>query len=107
MRRYFYFGFVSASLLVAIVFWVTTVHAARLAKVTHGETEVYESPSQSSRVLQRLEKSRYVTASNIPTRGFYKVRTHTGNIGWIVDEALDFKSVEGISSSAVIESSEE
>ncbi len=71
------------SVIVALPAW-----AARGAVVEDVDTKVYETPSKTSRVIETLAAKTEIAVSNLPTSGFHKVRTPSGEIGWIQASSL-------------------
>jgi hypothetical protein len=77
-------------ILVFIFFLAGPCFGARLGKIKSVEVDLYESPSQSSKSLSHLRAGQFVAASNLPTRGFFKVRSASGVVGWITGDAIEF-----------------
>ncbi len=71
-----------------LCFFAGDVSAAQLAKVEAAEVEVYTEPSAQSAVVGKLKSGDLVAASNLPTRGFYKIRMPQGEVGWVSAEVL-------------------
>lgn len=63
-------------------------HAARVATVESDTAKVFETPNSSAKVVAEVKKKSQIAASNLPTEGFYKVRTAAGVIGWVAEEDL-------------------
>lgn len=82
------------SLLVALLLSVCALGtagealAARLARVDIEGAEIFEGPGKGYRLLEKLPKGAAVSASNVPTEGYYKIRTVAGVVGWISAEVL-------------------
>ncbi len=64
--------------------------AAQFATVGDGGAVVFEGPTPESRTLSRLELGDRVSAANVPIQGYFKVRTRSGQIGWISTQSLVF-----------------
>jgi hypothetical protein len=58
-------------------------HAAQSGKVIVDSAVVHEFPQAESKPLDQVTKDTVVAVSNLPTEGFYKVRTQSGVVGWI------------------------
>ncbi len=74
--------------VIAIFMLHVPIQAAQLSQVDVKEAEVYADPDARSNVVGKLIKNQYVAASNLPTRGFYKVRMPDGTVGWVSAEVL-------------------
>ena len=86
---------VVAIALIAVWFYgFESSHAARVARVEKqdGSTDavIFELPSVQAPTVGKIKRGKFVSASNQPTQGFYKVRTQDGRIGWISDQDLSF-----------------
>ena len=57
--------------------------AAQYGKVVVDQANVYEFPQARSKVVGKAMKDEVMVVSNIATEGFYKVRTSTGDLGWV------------------------
>ena len=74
--------------LLVILFGTSGAHAARLATVQEGGADVYEEADTTSKVVEKLPAKTDLAASNLPTAGFHKVRTPSGEIGWVQAASL-------------------
>lgn len=70
-------------ILMILSIWSASAHAARLAHVIVDEAEIREFPQKKAKSIGTLKKGEEVAVSNLPTEGFYKVRTKSGDLGWI------------------------
>lgn len=68
---------------------------ARFAKVDDDNVVVYQGPSEKSDILAKVKKGTRLYASNLPTEGYYKVRTAAGVVGWIKADVLELEPVPG------------
>ena len=57
--------------------------AALPARVDVDESPVFDSPPVARRTIGAVRRGERIAVSNVPTRGFYKVRTQDGTIGWV------------------------
>ncbi|MBN22561.1 MAG: hypothetical protein CL678_14860 [Bdellovibrionaceae bacterium] len=73
---------------VFLFFGMNHAFSAQSAKVSIEGANVYKSPSEGGEVIESLDQGQKVPVSNYPTRGFYKVRTPSGQIGWIKGEEI-------------------
>lgn len=83
----------SSKMIQVVIFFLFAVpaFAARMAIVESLHVEVREAPRQDSNVIIKLKKGDVVTASNLPTEGFYKIRTEDEEVvGWVSGTALSF-----------------
>lgn len=81
-----FFGFIAM-----IFFLLCNLPSGSIASqkaVTETETNLYASPDRDSPVLESLDQGKSVDASNVPTSGFYRVRTQDKKIGWIKEGDL-------------------
>jgi hypothetical protein len=73
-----------------VFFLVPLVEAAQPARVDRDEVDVYASPDSMSRVIETLYRGVGLAVSNLPTQGFYRVRTPSQKLGWIRASDLSF-----------------
>lgn len=58
--------------------------SAQTARVDTPETMVYSIPNEKdARVVKVLSKGAPLAVSNVPTEGYFKVRTSDGTVGWV------------------------
>ncbi len=83
-------GFRLAPILMAAVvcFLGQLALAAQSATVDVDQLEIYDGPGKQYHVIDHLSKGMGVSASNLPTQGFYKIRTGTGQLGWVAADSL-------------------
>ena len=65
-----------------------SAEAARIGTVDIEGTEMYDGPGRGFRLIDKLPKGVQVATSNLPTEGFFKVRTSSGIVGWVSAESL-------------------
>lgn len=65
--------------------------AARSGKVLLSDTELREGHDPVSKVILKLKKGDDVVASNEPTEGFHKIRTASGEVGWVIESSLQLE----------------
>jgi hypothetical protein len=99
-------GAVTSTAVLLLLGWVLgsgVAHAARNATVDGKNIQLYASPDKSSQVLGTLDDGEALQVSNYPTQGFYKVRTASGDIGWVLAAAIntDDESLPAPESSAL------
>lgn len=79
----------------AFIFFIfslsTSAWAARGGVVDADEGRVFEKPNQKSKVIETLRRKTPIAASNLPINGFYRVRTPSGQLGWMVGEDLELQ----------------
>jgi hypothetical protein len=75
------------ALLMALVLPLSA-HAARMGTVDIEGTEIYDGPGKGFRLVDKLPKGAQVATSNLPTEGFFKIRTSSGVVGWVSAESL-------------------
>lgn len=78
MRDYCGFGAV-----LAMVFAGPLAVAAQMGKVVTDQAPIYEFPQKGARVIGKVRKGLGYPVSNLPTEGYYKLRTNSGEYGWI------------------------
>lgn len=66
----------------------STALAAQPASVGVPETRVLEAPRSDARSIETLVRGDPVTASNQPTDGYYKIRTASGQVGYVPESEL-------------------
>ena len=57
--------------------------AAQIGKVVTDKASILEFPQKSARVIGEVRKGMSYPVSNFPTEGFYKLKTASGDYGWI------------------------
>ena len=57
--------------------------AAQIGKVVSDKASIFEFPQKSARVVGNVRKGMTYPVSNFPTEGFYKLKTASGDYGWI------------------------
>jgi hypothetical protein len=57
--------------------------AAQIGKVITDKASILEFPQKSARVVGTVRKGMAYPVSNFPTEGFYKLKTASGDYGWI------------------------
>ncbi|NDG83503.1 MAG: hypothetical protein EBX52_00510 [Proteobacteria bacterium] len=57
--------------------------AAQMGKVVTDQAPLFEFPQKGSRVIGKVRKGLGYPVSNLPTEGYYKLRTNSGEYGWI------------------------
>ncbi|MEO5968886.1 MAG: hypothetical protein ABIQ95_03080 [Bdellovibrionia bacterium] len=67
--------------------------AARAGTVDVEGTELYQFADKKSVVLIKLHKGTRLTASNVATLGFHKVRLQSTLVGWVSEKALVLQPV--------------
>ena len=75
---------VSASVLLSAY----SAFAAKVGTVSGDSVPLYDDPDKGSNTSVSLLNGDIVTISNYPTKGFYKARTESGQVGWIDSSAL-------------------
>ena len=75
--------FLPALLILVIALSASVSWAAKVAKVDVDNAELREGPEKKSNVIMTLPKGIWVATSNMPVRGFYKIRTGKGVVGWV------------------------
>ncbi|OFZ22379.1 MAG: hypothetical protein A2X94_00075 [Bdellovibrionales bacterium GWB1_55_8] len=65
-----------------------SAQAARIAQVEVDQAEARQGPGTTSQVLFRLKKGAWVYSSNLPTEGYFKVRSREGGVGWVPTDAI-------------------
>lgn len=73
--------------IIAMIF-ATDVYAAQLATVDIEAVEVRDGPGSKFSTVETISKNRKIAVSNLPTEGFFKVRTPSGKIGWIPSDSV-------------------
>jgi hypothetical protein len=84
---------VKFALTVLFLFCASQALAAKNGVIQGSNVALRSAPDRSSDSVASLKSGDPVEVSNYPTKGFYKVRTSTGQVGWvesgsIEDEAL-------------------
>lgn len=74
--------------LLPLLALLLTALAARPARVDIENAEIYEGPGRSFKLLEKLPKGTALAVSNVPSEGFFKVRTPSGIVGWISADSL-------------------
>jgi len=80
-------GFMSA-LLFGMVVGMPLAYAAKIMVVETQDAELRRGPSKSQVALTKIRAGTWVTASNLPNGGYYKVRTTSGDVGWVAQALL-------------------
>lgn len=77
----------SAVLAGSVLAWASSfsvpASAAQLGSVQGSGAELKSQPSRVSETIETLKKGEILQLSNFPTQGFYKVRSSSGNVGWV------------------------
>lgn len=89
---------ISLILFLSIVVTPVVGFAAKRARVEAKSVEVLRSLSPNSGVIEVLPKNTPLVVGNQPSRGYYKVRTPNGNIGWVYGEGLRVFDADGAGS---------
>ncbi|HTL11641.1 MAG TPA: SH3 domain-containing protein, partial [Bdellovibrionota bacterium] len=87
-------GLALASLLIALSV-SPAAQAARQARVEADSAPLLSGPKADAQVVMTLKKGAALAVSNLPTEGFYKARTETGEVGWIAGDLLALYGSEG------------
>lgn len=77
--------------------------AARAGWVESQEAPVYAGPGKGFQLMEKIPKGTALSTSNLPTEGFYKIRTESGVVGWVNAEAIVFAPAGGDSPTAKAE----
>lgn len=72
------------------LFGASELWSAQLGRVDVEDAPVLETPTSDAKVLEKLKKGVALAASDIPTQGYYKVRTPSGIVGWVSSDILIF-----------------
>jgi hypothetical protein len=80
---------VVAGLLLSVL-WISSAWAYRVATV-RGNAGLQETPEASSFALEELKPGTRLFTSDRPTSGFFKVKTPSGQVGWVSESALSFE----------------
>ena len=91
-----------AAFVVACLFSALAL-AARPARVDVQDAELYEGPGRGFRLIEKLPKGTGVAISNVPTEGYFKVRTSAGTVGWIAADALQITDSDGSAASGPVD----
>lgn len=75
-------------LAIFIVLFSFNAHAAKPARVEADAVELLDAPKSTSSVVTTMRKGSALAVSNVPTEGYYKARTSSGDIGWIPVDAI-------------------
>ena len=70
--------------------------AARVGMVAVEQAEVLDAPSRSASTVETIPKGAPVGASNVPTDGFFKVRTPSGRVGWVHGSKLSLQEAPSL-----------
>jgi hypothetical protein len=62
--------------------------AARAGSVSREGAELFQFPDQSSIAMIHLHKDTRLVASNVPVRGFHRVRLKSSLVGWVAAKDL-------------------
>jgi hypothetical protein len=74
---------------VALLLLAGVAHAYKLGTI-RGGAEILQSPDGGSSVLENLSSGARVYTSDRPSRGYYKVKSAKGTLGWVREDLLDF-----------------
>jgi hypothetical protein len=69
-------------------FWILAIlgpcaDAAQLGKVVTDQAPIYEFPQKDAREIGKLRKGLSYPVSNLPTEGYFKMKTPSGDYGWV------------------------
>jgi len=78
----------SALFLLLCLGFSASALAARPARVDSDELPIFQELKPDSPIIRTLIKGTRVTVSNLPTQGFYRVRTNEGEVGWVSEQGL-------------------
>lgn len=83
--------FLPASLIVlAAVLAARDAHAVRSGVIQSDTAEVLQAPEPTALIVENLAHGDRVVTVDSPSQGYYRARTGSGKIGWIVDSAISF-----------------
>ena len=74
--------------LTSVFLFAASAHAVQSVKVQGDSAQVFAQPGTASDVIEDVPGGTQIPASSKPTRGFYKVKTPGGKIGWMSAESL-------------------
>jgi hypothetical protein len=86
------FGLRVVLLFVFSSFLTSSLWAVQIGVIQGDGIQVLSSPEITSSTIESLRNGQKVYSSDQATSGFYKVKTPSGKIGWVSQEALTFEA---------------
>jgi hypothetical protein len=83
-------------LALSVVILPNKALAARVGVVLVPSAEVFEGPGTNFRRIDSIPRGTQLMASNYPVKGFHKVKTKAGLVGWVHADALRLGAVPKI-----------